>query len=62
MSLLDMPIFGALKSRMQFHNARQVVLAENVANAETPGYEARDVKRPISQRWCRADRCAGLNR
>ena len=46
MSLLDLPIFGALKSRMQFHNARQVVLAENVANAETPGYLARDVQRP----------------
>ncbi|MEM8876689.1 MAG: flagellar basal-body rod protein FlgB [Pseudomonadota bacterium] len=46
MNLLDMPIFGALKSRMQFHNARQVVLAENVANAETPNYVARDVERP----------------
>ncbi|NRA88674.1 MAG: flagellar basal body rod protein FlgB [Rhizobiales bacterium] len=31
---------------MQWHQARQVVLAENVANANTPGYEAREMSEP----------------
>jgi flagellar basal-body rod protein FlgB len=29
---------------MRWHQARQSVLAENIANAETPGYKARDLK------------------
>ena len=36
----------ALKTRMHWHQSRQKVLAENVANAETPGYSARDIKAP----------------
>ncbi len=44
MSLTDLPMFRAIKSKMQWHQARQGVLAENVANADTPGYRARDLK------------------
>lgn len=40
----EMPLFQAIKQKMQWHQARQGVLAENVANAETPGYAARDLK------------------
>jgi flagellar basal-body rod protein FlgB len=29
---------------MKWHQARQSLLAENVANAETPGYQGRDLK------------------
>jgi flagellar basal-body rod protein FlgB len=29
---------------MRWHQARQTLLSENVANAETPGYQARDLK------------------
>ncbi len=32
-----------LKERMAYLNQRQAVLAENVANADTPGYKARDL-------------------
>jgi flagellar basal-body rod protein FlgB len=32
-----------LRERMQWHQARQEVLAENVANADTPNYKARDL-------------------
>ncbi|MCB1472438.1 MAG: flagellar basal body rod protein FlgB [Rhodobiaceae bacterium] len=46
MGFFDLPILNALRTRMQFHSQRQVVLAQNVANAETPGYGARDLKAP----------------
>ena len=44
MGLLDMPVFTALTDKMKWHQARQGLLAENVANAETPGYRGRDLK------------------
>ncbi len=40
----DLPLLSAIKSRMQYHQARQKMLAENVANADTPGYRPRDLK------------------
>ena len=40
----DLSIFSALKTRMQWHQARHTVLSENVANADTPGYKGRDLK------------------
>lgn len=46
MSMTDLPVLQALKGKLRFHEARQKVLAENVANAETPGYSARDIKAP----------------
>lgn len=44
MSFTDLPILQALRSKMDWHQARQRVLAENVANADTPGYRAQDLK------------------
>jgi flagellar basal-body rod protein FlgB len=44
MALNDLSIFSALKQKMRWQQARQTVLSENVANAETPGYRARDLK------------------
>lgn len=43
MGLMDMPVFTALADKMRWHQARQGLLAENVANAETPGYRGRDL-------------------
>ncbi|RDE10268.1 flagellar basal body rod protein FlgB [Pelagibacterium lacus] len=43
MAIGDLPIFAALKGKMQWHQTRQSLLAENVANAETPGYRGRDL-------------------
>lgn len=43
MAINDIPLFSALKSRMSWLQARQTVLAENVANATTPGFEARAI-------------------
>ena len=55
MGFFDLPILNALKTRMQFHSERQVVLAQNVANAETPGYGARDLKAPDFKRMLAAE-------
>jgi flagellar basal-body rod protein FlgB len=43
MPISDIPILSMLRTRMQWHQARQQVLAENVANADTPNYQARDL-------------------
>lgn len=40
----DIPLFSMLKARMKWHNQRQNVLAENVANADVPNYKSRDLK------------------
>ncbi|AEV38584.1 flagellar basal-body rod protein FlgB [Pseudovibrio sp. FO-BEG1] len=37
-------MFQALRQKMQWHQQRQGVLAENVANADTPGYRSKDLK------------------
>lgn len=38
-----MPLLAALKDKMSWHQTRHVLLAENVANADTPDYEGRDL-------------------
>jgi|KBSMisStaDraftv2_1062788.scaffolds.fasta_scaffold188316_3 flagellar basal-body rod protein FlgB len=43
----DVPLLALLKQRMSWLGARQNVLAQNVANADTPGFTARDLK-PIN--------------
>jgi len=44
MAFTDLPLFQALKSKMLWHQTRQGVLAENIANSDTPGYQAKEVK------------------
>jgi flagellar basal-body rod protein FlgB len=44
MSVADLPLFSVLKSRMRWLEERQKLLAENVANADTPRYRTRDLK------------------
>jgi len=43
MPITDIPILNMLRQRMQWQQARQEVLAENVANADTPNYQAKDL-------------------
>ena len=40
----DIPLFGMLKSRLGYLSDRQKLIAQNVANADTPGYQPRDLK------------------
>lgn len=44
MDLHDMPLLSLLRERMTWLNQRQDVLSQNVANADTPRYVARDLK------------------
>jgi flagellar basal-body rod protein FlgB len=44
MPISDIPIFSMLRTKMQWHQERQRVLAENVANADTPEFRPRDLK------------------
>ncbi|SFU60777.1 flagellar basal-body rod protein FlgB [Methylobacterium sp. 174MFSha1.1] len=46
MSVTDLPLVAMLRNRMQWQQTRQKVLAENVANADTPGFRARELKAP----------------
>ncbi|HVI30348.1 flagellar basal body protein [Hansschlegelia sp.] len=44
----ELPLLSALKTKMRWQEARQSVLAENVANAATPGFQAHDLK-PVEE-------------
>src|SRR5690606_6020902 len=44
MAITNIPLFSALSEKMRWHQERQGILAENVANAETPAYRGRDLK------------------
>jgi flagellar basal-body rod protein FlgB len=44
MPISDIPLFSMLRTRLQWHQERQKVLAENVANADTPKFQPRDLK------------------
>jgi len=46
MPISDIPILSMLRDRMEWHQERQRVLAENVANADTANYQAKDLAPP----------------
>jgi flagellar basal-body rod protein FlgB len=54
MPIADIPILSMLRQRMEWHQQRQRVLAENIANADTPNYRARDLAPPDFARQVRA--------
>ncbi len=43
MGIGNLAIFQAIKAKMEWNQSRQKLLAENVANADTPGYRGRDL-------------------
>ena len=61
MAIESIPLLAVLKDKMNWHQARQTLLAENVANADTPNFEGRDLapyklppRRRDSSRLCRS--------
>jgi flagellar basal-body rod protein FlgB len=44
MQIGGLSLFQALTEKMRWHQERQGVLAENIANADTPGFVERDLK------------------
>jgi flagellar basal-body rod protein FlgB len=43
MGITDIPILSMLRTRLDWSQARQRVLADNVANADTPNFRGRDL-------------------
>ena len=46
MSISDLPTLSVLRTKMQWHEARQRLLSENVANSDTPNFRPRDLVEP----------------
>jgi flagellar basal-body rod protein FlgB len=46
MSISDLPVLSVLRTKMQWHQERQRVLSENVANSDTPNFRPRDLVEP----------------
>ena len=44
MDLADIPLFAMLRGRLGYLSEKQKVIAQNVANADTPGFAPRDLK------------------
>jgi flagellar basal-body rod protein FlgB len=46
MNFSKLPLFSLISQRIGWLSERQKVLADNVANADTPNFKARDLKAP----------------
>lgn len=46
MGFTDLPLLSQIKGRLTWLDQRQRVIAQNVANADTPGYAGRDLNQP----------------
>jgi flagellar basal-body rod protein FlgB len=46
MDYSNLPLIQAMRAKLTYTSARAGVLAQNIANADTPNYRARDVKQP----------------
>ncbi|MEW6450803.1 MAG: flagellar basal body rod protein FlgB [Pseudomonadota bacterium] len=46
MSITDISLLSMLRTKMQWHQERQRLLAENVSNADTPKFRPRDLVPP----------------
>jgi len=44
MASSDIPLLSMLKGRLGYLNQRQKLIAQNVANSDTPGYAPKDLK------------------
>lgn len=38
-------LFKLMKAKMAYHSERQAVLSQNIANIDTPGYDAQELKK-----------------
>jgi len=59
MDLPDVPLLALLRERMSWLHQRQDTLSQNVANADTPGYVARDLKPQDFSNILRGESVAG---
>jgi flagellar basal-body rod protein FlgB len=60
MAINDLPMLSALRTKMQWHQERQRVLAENISNANTPNFRPSDLVEPkIDNRGANASGAMG---
>lgn len=45
MSITNLPLMRALAAKMDYLDHRQQVLSQNIANADTPGYQSKDLSK-----------------
>jgi len=50
MAINDLNVLAALRTKMQWHQERQRVLAENISNSDTPNFRPRDLVEPTFDR------------
>jgi flagellar basal-body rod protein FlgB len=53
MDFAAIPLFNIMKNKLNYLSERQSILAQNVANVDTPGYKAQDVEAPDFQKMLR---------
>ncbi len=58
MAMNDLPILSALRTKMQWHQERQRVLAENISNSDTPNFRPRDLVEPKFDKGARPSAAA----
>jgi flagellar basal-body rod protein FlgB len=61
-AITDLPLFSMLRTRMQWHQERQRLLAENVSNSDTQGYRPRDLAPLQFNQTIQTLRSIGLDR
>lgn len=45
MELTNLPMFGIMRGRLSWLNQRKEVLAQNIANSDTPDFGAKDIQK-----------------
>lgn len=60
MTMKGIPLFSMLRARMEWLSERQKLLSENIANADTPGYRARDLKPVDFEKMMRRSRTSDI--
>ncbi|RMF12891.1 MAG: flagellar basal body rod protein FlgB [Alphaproteobacteria bacterium] len=46
MDFSRIPLLDAIRTRMHWLNRNQEILSQNIANADTPGYKAKELEKP----------------
>jgi flagellar basal-body rod protein FlgB len=62
LAVTDLSLFSMLRSRMQWHQERQRVLAQNVANADIPNFKPKDLAPLKFERTDATSQPVGLQR
>ncbi|HEX3209545.1 MAG TPA: hypothetical protein VHQ91_09215 [Geminicoccaceae bacterium] len=57
MPVSQAPLFKLMSARLAWLSQREVILGQNLANADTPNYRPRDLRPTSSRAWQR--RCRG---